>query len=570
MHAYKKSVLILTSSEDIKRQAGISSQDARILQLNVSVSELLLHKSRSPKTYINSILSMYRTIRSFRPSVTNVRTPKAGLIGGLAAVAARVPVRIYTLHGLRLETVKGPKGRLLHSAERLAMACAHRVVCVSPSLQERVGELGLAPAPKTVVLGSGSPNSVRQPGVTDPAVTASHRATLGLREDTPVIGFVGRFTRDKGMAELMEAFRGVQEQLPSARLLLIGDYEPGDPVSPGVRDLIERTPGVLRTGFVPDVYPYYPLMKVVAFPSYREGLSLVPLEAAVNGIPSVVTNTTGAKDTVRDGVTGWHVPVSDADALADALTSALLDPADTRRRGEAGRRWVTENFDPTNVQQRWADYYAELLHWRELSERHRGKRWMDAVLAGAGLVVLGAPLLLLALLVRFKLGSPVLFKQVRPGLAGQPFTMYKFRTMTDERDADGELRPDAVRLTAFGRFLRSTSLDELPELWNVLIGDMSLVGPRPLLMSYLPLYNERQYRRHEVRPGITGWAQVNGRNALSWEEKFDHDLWYVDNHSLATDLKILAMTFQKVFQREGISAQGEVTMPRFTGSNSKP
>ncbi|MFW8628355.1 sugar transferase [Deinococcus sp. ME38] len=570
MHAYKKSVLILTSSEDIKRQAGISSQDARILQLHVSVSELLLHKSRSPKTYINSILSMYRTIRSFRPSVTNVRTPKAGLIGGLAAVAARVPVRIYTLHGLRLETVKGPKGRLLHSAERLAMACAHRVVCVSPSLQERVGELGLAPAPKTVVLGSGSPNSVRQPGVTDPAVTASHRATLGLREDTPVIGFVGRFTRDKGMAELMEAFRGVQEQLPSARLLLIGDYEPGDPVSPGVRDLIERTPGVLRTGFVPDVYPYYPLMKVVAFPSYREGLSLVPLEAAVNGIPSVVTNTTGAKDTVRDGVTGWHVPVSDADALADALTSALLDPADTRRRGEAGRRWVTENFDPTNVQQRWADYYAELLHWRELSERHRGKRWMDAVLAGAGLVVLGAPLLLLALLVRFKLGSPVLFKQVRPGLAGQPFTMYKFRTMTDERDADGELRPDAVRLTAFGRFLRSTSLDELPELWNVLIGDMSLVGPRPLLMSYLPLYNERQYRRHEVRPGITGWAQVNGRNALSWEEKFDHDLWYVDNHSLATDLKILAMTFQKVFQREGISAQGEVTMPRFTGSNSKP
>ncbi|AKH17011.1 hypothetical protein SY84_07990 [Deinococcus soli (ex Cha et al. 2016)] len=193
---------------------------------------------------------------------------------------------------------------------------------------------------------------------------------------------------------------------------------------------------------------------------------------------------------------------------------------------------------------------------------------MDAVLAGGGLVVLGGPLILLALLVRFKLGSPVLFKQVRPGLAGQPFTMYKFRTMTDERAPNGELLPDSVRLTRFGRWLRATSLDELPELWNVLRGDMSLVGPRPLLMSYLPLYSERQFRRHDVRPGVTGWAQVNGRNALSWDEKFERDVWYVENHSLALDARILMMTVQKVFQREGISAAGEATMPRFTGSDS--
>ncbi|MFC6803889.1 sugar transferase [Deinococcus caeni] len=138
--------------------------------------------------------------------------------------------------------------------------------------------------------------------------------------------------------------------------------------------------------------------------------------------------------------------------------------------------------------------------------------------------------------------------------------------MTDERGSDGELLPDAVRLTAFGKFLRSTSLDELPELWNVLRGDMSLVGPRPLLMSYLPLYNERQARRHEVRPGVTGWAQVNGRNALSWDEKFEHDVWYVDHRSVALDLKILLMTLQKVFKREGISAAGDATMPPFTGS----
>ncbi|GAA5440893.1 D-inositol-3-phosphate glycosyltransferase [Deinococcus caeni] len=515
---------------------------------------------------LKALVTMYRTLRDFRPTVTNVGTPKAGLIGGLAATAARVPVRIYTLHGLRMETAQGNKGRLLQATERLAMACAHRVVCVSPSLRERVHELGLAPAHKTVVLGAGSPNGVREPPPTDPTATAMHRERLGLKETQPVIGFVGRFTRDKGMAELMGAFRQVQQQVPEAALLLIGDYEAGDPVAAEVRDLIEQTPGVVRTGFVPDVYPYYPLMNVLALPTYREGFPTVALEASAFGLPLVTTDATGARDAVQDGVTGWRVPVGDAAALGVALTAALTDPAEARRRGEAGRAWVLKHFDPEQVQARWATYYDELLRWRELGEQHLGKRWLDVALAGSGLIALSGPLLVLSLLVRSRLGSPVLFKQVRPGLGGQPFTMYKFRTMTDERGSDGELLPDAVRLTAFGKFLRSTSLDELPELWNVLRGDMSLVGPRPLLMSYLPLYNERQARRHEVRPGVTGWAQVNGRNALSWDEKFEHDVWYVDHRSVALDLKILLMTLQKVFKREGISAAGDATMPPFTGS----
>lgn len=194
------------------------------------------------------------------------------------------------------------------------------------------------------------------------------------------------------------------------------------------------------------------------------------------------------------------------------------------------------------------------------------KRLFDLLLSLGLLLVLALPLLLLWGLVRWKLGSPVLFRQVRPGLHGRPFMMVKFRTMTDERGADGELLPDAQRLTAFGRFLRASSLDELPELWNVLRGEMSLVGPRPLLMEYLPLYSPEQARRHEVRPGITGWAQVNGRNALSWEERFKLDIWYVDHRSLWLDLRILWLTVRKVIVREGISAQGEATMPRFTGN----
>ena len=197
------------------------------------------------------------------------------------------------------------------------------------------------------------------------------------------------------------------------------------------------------------------------------------------------------------------------------------------------------------------------------------KRFFDFTVAAVALLLLCLPLLALTLLVRRKLGRPAFFRQVRPGLHGKPFEMVKFRSMTDARGPDGALLPDADRLTPFGRFLRSSSLDELPGLWNVLKGDMSLVGPRPLLVEYLPLYSPEQARRHEVRPGITGWAQVNGRNAISWDDKFKLDVWYVDHRSLWLDLRILWMTVRKVLVRDGISAAGEATMARFTGESSK-
>ena len=196
------------------------------------------------------------------------------------------------------------------------------------------------------------------------------------------------------------------------------------------------------------------------------------------------------------------------------------------------------------------------------------KRLLDIVLAFIALALLLPVIALLALLLRVRLGSPVLFRQTRPGRHGLPFEMVKFRTMLDAVDARGNPLPDDQRLTRLGSFLRSTSLDELPELWNVLKGDMSLVGPRPLLMEYLPLYSPEQARRHEVRPGVTGWAQVNGRNALSWDEKFKLDVWYVDNQSLWLDIRILFLTVKKVLVREGISADGEATMSKFKGPGS--
>lgn len=210
-----------------------------------------------------------------------------------------------------------------------------------------------------------------------------------------------------------------------------------------------------------------------------------------------------------------------------------------------------------------------------MAKRYRGRRFpgrlikrtIDLVSAGGALIVLSPVWLLIAILVARKLGRPVLFRQVRPGLGGKPFEMLKFRSMTDARDEAGFLLPDAARLGSFGRWLRASSLDELPELWNVLVGQMSLVGPRPLLMSYLPLYDDEQIRRHVMKPGVTGWAQVNGRNALTWTEKFALDVWYVDHWTPWLDVKIMALTVRTIIRRDGISATGEATMPPFSGSS---
>ncbi len=197
------------------------------------------------------------------------------------------------------------------------------------------------------------------------------------------------------------------------------------------------------------------------------------------------------------------------------------------------------------------------------------KRTVDLILGITAVILLSPILLITAILVSRKLGSPILFTQVRPGKDGKPFKMVKFRTMRDAIDAQGNPLPDAERLTPFGRRLRSTSIDELPELWNVIKGEMSLVGPRPLLMEYLPLYNPEQAKRHDLKPGMTGWAQINGRNAISWEDKFKLDTWYVQHQSLWLDIRIMALTVKKVLVRDGISAEGEATMARFTGSQEQ-
>jgi lipopolysaccharide/colanic/teichoic acid biosynthesis glycosyltransferase len=291
------------------------------------------------------------------------------------------------------------------------------------------------------------------------------------------------------------------------------------------------------------------------------------------GRPTVLAIDGVIRQVIEEAAGGTFVPPGNAQAIADAVLAYYHNPELARRHGAAARRYVQARFERREqagrLQQVLTSCVAQARARRAAGRVRRVdfvKRVLDLGLAIPGLAVLGPVLLLTALLVRRRLGAPVLFRQQRPGLRGRPFALLKFRTMSDERGPDGRLLPDVRRLTRLGQVLRALSLDELPSLFNVLKGEMSLVGPRPLLTDYLSRYTPEQARRHLVKPGITGWAQVNGRNAISWAEKLARDVWYVDNRSLGLDLRILAMTPFRVLARQGVRAPGHATAPEFTGS----
>ena len=529
---------------------------------------------------LRALWQLCRTLFKLRPTIVDASTPKAGLLTGIAALVTRVPCRVYTLRGLRLETAHGFKRSLLWIAERVACACSHRVICVSPSLRARAISLGLVSANKAIVLANGSGGvDLRRfsPSFRSSAETAALRHDLGIPEGVPVLGFVGRFVKDKGIRELIEAFHYLRRSYPELRLLLVGDFEDGDPVESEVRSYIESDSSIIRPGFVSNAAPYYALMDVLALPTHREGFPGVPLEAQASGVPVVTTTATGAIDSVIDGTTGILVPVGDAYALGSAIHKLISDPGLRSQMGAAGRARMEKDFRPEVIWEELSSTYRNLaIEKNQIQPATTSKanltpikRAFDLILASIALVLLSPILVVVAALVAIFLGSPIFFRQKRAGFLGVPFECLKFRTMTDARDENGNLLPDADRITALGRFLRSTSLDELPELINVIRGEMSLVGPRPLLERYLERYSEQQMRRHDVLPGITGWAQINGRNTSSWDDKFACDLWYVEHHNLWLDIKILFLTIWKIARRDGISQPGHATMPEFMGRMAK-
>ncbi|HMH12532.1 MAG TPA: glycosyltransferase family 4 protein [Edaphobacter sp.] len=334
-------------------------------QETVPVFTIRMERESSPLRDFVSLLRICRLLRHLRPTICNVGTPKAGMLVSLAAWLIRVPCRIYTLRGLRLETAHGLKRRILFITELIACACVHRVVCVSPSLRERAVELGLVRREKTTVLASGSSNGIDPsrfvPTPERLARVADIRRRLRLPPGCAVIGYIGRFTKDKGISELLAAFQSVRKHFPDVQLLLIGEYEQGNPVPRETQKAIESTPGIFKIDFQTDIAPYFLAMEIFVLPTHREGFPNTVLEAQAAERPVVTTHATGAIDSVVDGVTGMLVPVGDVAALSDALLKLLSDPVRARQMGCAGRDRICREFCQETIWGALAALYDEMM-----------------------------------------------------------------------------------------------------------------------------------------------------------------------------------------------------------------
>jgi len=332
----------------------------------VTVWPVPIHREIAPLSDLVSVIRIRRVLRCLRPDIVNVGTPKAGLLGGIAAWSLRIPARVYILRGLRLETTTGVKRFILTVAERIACACAHTVICVSPSMSDSVLTHHLVSSDKTRVIGEGSSNGVDAGRISNSTAieqAVELREKLGL-DDSPVVGFVGRMTRDKGMVDLIEAIGILQNKLEAMKVLLVGDYESGDPLPQETRDSIDKDTNIVRTGFVNDIAPYYHIMDVLCLPTHREGFPNAPLEAACASVPTVTTDATGSRDAVIDGTTGLVVPVADPVALANAIHQLLTQPAKAATMGRAARERVEKRFSPTTIWSGLAAIYDELTSGR--------------------------------------------------------------------------------------------------------------------------------------------------------------------------------------------------------------
>lgn len=521
----------------------------------------------APWRDLTALWHLYRVLGAGRFRLVQSMTPKAGMLAMLAARAAGVPVRIHTFTGQVWATRSGPVRVLLKSIDRLIARLATATLADSASQREfLISETVVAPS-KISVLANGSVSGVDTTRFKpDDEVRRKVREQLNVPLTDVMLLFVGRLTPDKGVLDLATAFATIAEERPDVRLVVAG------PDESSLRARIASTCARHSTrlhllDFTERPEDIMAAADVLCLPSYREGFGSVVIEAAACGVPAVASRIYGLVDAVDDGGTGLLHQPRDVAGLTDALRRITADSALRRTLGDAARSRAASGFAEQGLTSALSSFYARLLEdrgsrgWYQAS----GKRAFDVLVAALGMLLLSPVYVVLALMVRATLGGPVLFRQRRPGLNGRPFTLVKFRSMTDRYDERGGLLPDEKRLTGFGRFLRATSLDELPELWNVLVGDMSLVGPRPLLMEYLARYSPRQAQRHNVKPGVTGLAQIHGRNALPWAERFELDVHYVQNVSFGMDFTILVRTVGHVAAGRGISQPGHSTAEEFKG-----
>ena len=473
------------------------------------------------------------------------------------------PESAITTHVLRRKSLLT---KMLFALERWACRIADLINVLTPAFRDDLIKRSLAQTEKVVFVPNGADPDFFRPGPRNNAV----RREYGWG-DRFVVMYTGQHGRANAVGQLLDA-AGLLGDRPDVLIACVGN----GPEHSGLREEArrrnlsniffcgsqpkERMPDFVNACDVgaavlqnnPTFLTVYP-NKVFDYMSCER-----PTLLAIDGVARQLVC-----DEARAGV---FAEPENADSLATAIRRLADDPEGRREMGRRGREWILANATRQMLAIRYLDIMKELVVGMKQQGWTVGvKRILDVLVAGPGLVLLSPVLLIIALAIRITMGRPVCFRQERPGLNARPFHLFKFRTMRDDRDNSGRFLSDEQRLTGLGRFLRSTSLDELPQLWNVLRGELSLVGPRPLLMQYLDRYTPMQARRHEVLPGITGWAQVNGRNAVNWDQKFGCDVWYVDNWSLRLDLAILSRTLWQVVKREGISRDGHATMPEFLG-----
>lgn len=519
--------------------------------LNVRTHAIPMTRNVSPLHDLRALFNLIGLFLRERPDIVHAHTPKAGVLAMTAAFVSGVRCRFFHIHGLPHSTARGITRLLLRWTTRLSCQLASRVLCVSGSAAHLAVDEGLCRPDRIKVPGNGTISGIDtarfDPDRCAPAGLALRR-DLGIATADLAIGFLGRLVRDKGVGDLAEAWIQIRREFTNAHLVIAGDLEERDALPEGVIESLRADARVHLLGWFSDTPALYAAVDLIALPTYREGFGMVLLEAASMRLPVVATRVTGCVDAVVDGSTGLLVEAGDVGALAAALIRYLEDKQLRGLHGRLARERAQDLFQPEEAVIALSSEYEDALGRRRVGLPYTLlRRAVDAILAALLLLAFAPVLAITALAVRLRLGSPVLFRQPRLGLNERPFTILKFRTMRVESGMDGKPLPDSARLTGLGRWLRRTSLDELPELWNVLRGDMSLIGPRPLLLDYLDYFTERERLRFTIRPGITGWAQIHGRNRSAWDQRLERDAWYVENRSLGLDARILIATAAQVF-----------------------
>ncbi|MGE5432242.1 MAG: sugar transferase [Syntrophomonadaceae bacterium] len=518
---------------------------------------------------VKAVIRLAKYFREMKFSAVHSVTPKAGLAAAAAGWLAGVPYRIHIFTGQVWHTKKGLFRHLLKLSDRLIAVSSTNILVDGNSQLEYLVREKVITKDNSLVFGKGSISGVDLSVFMPDVMTGIElRKNLNIPDEKIVFLFLGRLNRDKGILELVEAFRRLREINPRVFLLLAGFDE--EQLIPYIR---ERLSSDDFNFYGPTAKPYelYQACDVFCLPSHREGFGSSVIEASACAKAVIASDTYGLMDAIIDNETGLRHKTGDADSLFHKMQQLVENEELRSMLGQKGLKYAREFFSSEVITDHWFGFYGKLLN-REVSLTNRStyrrliKPAADFMLS---LLLLGLILpvitLTILLLLIFNDGK-VFFIQRRPGLNGIPFNIIKFRTMNDRKDENGVLLPDEQRLTAIGKIIRRLSIDELPQLLNVMRGDMSLIGPRPLLTEYMTIYNSLQKRRHEVKPGITGWAQVNGRNAVSWEKKFQMDVFYVDNISSLLDVKIAFMTLVKILNREGITSATSATMEKFSGS----